>query len=62
MQVYQEIHLVNLNIGDMAIGGGETGTEYLDIESMLATIHNDVVSPLNDGGNALNFFKNFKTQ
>jgi len=54
MQPNQEIPAANVNMSDMAIGGGETGTDHLDIESMLAAIHNDVSSP-NDGGNAQNF-------
>jgi len=53
LQVNQEIPVTNVDIGDMAIGGGETGTDHLDIESMLAAIHNDV-SPPNDGGNPQN--------
>ncbi|MBO8666507.1 hypothetical protein INO76_15875, partial [Staphylococcus aureus] len=52
MQPNQEIPVANADISDMAIGGGEAGTDHLDIESMLAAIHNDVVSPPNDGGNA----------
>ncbi|XP_015376504.1 PREDICTED: uncharacterized protein LOC107170824 [Diuraphis noxia] len=53
LQVTHEISVTNVDIGDMAIGGGETGTDHLDIESMLAAIHNDV-SPPNDGGNPQN--------
>jgi len=53
LQVNQEIP-TNIDIGDMAIGGGETGTDHLDIESMLAAIHNDI-SPPNDGANPQNF-------
>ncbi|XP_060872189.1 serine/threonine-protein kinase pakD-like [Metopolophium dirhodum] len=55
MQPDQETPVANVDISDMAIGGGETETDHLDIESMLAAIHNDVVSPPNDGGNAQNF-------
>jgi len=55
MQPNQEIPVANVDISDMVIGGGETDTDHLDIESMLAAIHNDVVSPPNDGGNAQNF-------
>jgi len=63
MQPNQEIPGENVNISDMAIGGGETGTDNLDIESMLAAIHNDVVSTPDDGGNAQHFLnENFKTQ
>lgn len=54
MQPNQEIPASNVDMSDMAIGGGETGTDHLDIESMLAAIHNDVSSP-NDGGNTQNF-------
>lgn len=52
LQVNQEIP-TNVDIGDMAIGGGETGTDHLDIESMLAAIHNDAPPP-NDGANPQN--------
>jgi hypothetical protein len=54
MQVDQEMPVTNVDISDMAeIGGNETGTpDHLDIESMLAAIHNDVVSPPNDGRDA----------
>jgi len=38
---------------NVGIGDNETGTDNLDIESMLAAIHNDV-SPPNDGGNSQN--------
>lgn len=55
MQVNQEIPGENVDMSNMAIGGSETGTDHLDIESMLAAIHNDVVSSPNDGGNAQNF-------
>jgi len=55
MQTNQETPVANVDISDMAIGDGETETDHLDIESMLAAIHNDVVSPPNDGGNAQNF-------
>ncbi|KAL4088560.1 hypothetical protein QTP88_023652 [Uroleucon formosanum] len=55
MQVNQEIAVENVDMSNMAIGGSETGTDHLDIESMLAAIHNDVVSSPNDGENAQNF-------
>jgi len=47
LQVNQEIPVTNVDIGDMAIGGGNTGTDNLDIESMLAAIHNDSGNPQN---------------
>lgn len=55
MQVNQEIPAANVDISDMVIGGGGTGTENMDIELMLAAIHNDDISTTNDGGNAQKF-------
>ncbi|CAH1726706.1 uncharacterized protein LOC114120276 [Aphis gossypii] len=49
MQVSQDMPVTNVDMSDMTIEGGETGTDHLDIESMLAAIHNDVVSSPNDG-------------
>lgn len=53
MQIDQEIsENVESKVEDMAIGSEENKTEDLDIESMLAAIHND--TPTADGGNTQN--------
>jgi len=49
MQVSQDMPVTNVDMSDMTIEGSETDTDHLDIESMLAAIHNDVVSSPNDG-------------
>lgn len=49
MQVSQDMSVTNVDMSGITIEGGETGTDHLDIESMLAAIHNDVVSSPNDG-------------
>lgn len=50
LHVIQGTPAAYVDIGDMAIGGSETETDYLDIESMLAGM--DDISPPNYGGNA----------
>lgn len=53
MQIDQGISdNVETKVEDMAIGSEENKTEDLDIESMLAAIHND--TPTTDGGNTQN--------
>jgi len=49
LHVSQDMPVANVDMSDMTIEGSDAGTDHLDIESMLAAIHNDVVSSPIDG-------------